>query len=236
VSARRRWSIVVTCEHGGHDVPSEHRALFRGHADILRSHRGWDPGTLHLARELAERLDAPLVASTTTRLLIDLNRSPHNARAFSTVTRGLPRAERAALLERFHRPHWEAARAAVARGLLGGRRVLHLGVHSFTPVLDGVVRTPDLALLYDPAREPECALAVAWTRSLARALPGYAVRRNDPYRGSTDGLTTALRRSHVAARYVGIEIEVNQRHVGRGGRFPQWVADALADTFEEVLA
>jgi predicted N-formylglutamate amidohydrolase len=213
----------------------ERRALFRGHADLLRSHRGWDAGALHLSRELARRFDAPLVASTTTRLLVDLNRSPHNARAFSTVTRGLPRAERAALLERFHRPHWELVRAAVARGLVSGGRVLHLGVHSFTPVLDGVVRAPDLALLYDPAREPERTLAVAWTRALAVALPRRAVRRNDPYRGSADGLTTALRRSQAAARYVGIEIEVNQKHVGHAGRFPKWVADALAETLAETM-
>jgi predicted N-formylglutamate amidohydrolase len=226
----------VTCEHGGNQVPPAHRALFRGRAAELDSHRGWDPGTLALARELAHRLDAPLVSGTVTRLLVDLNRSPHNPRVFSSISRTLPRAERLALLERYHAPHWEAARAAVAGGLSKKGRVLHLGVHSFTPVLGGAVRRPDIALLYDPSRTPERALARAWIRALRDAEPTRVFGRNDPYRGSADGLTTALRREQPAARYLGIEIEVNQRHVGGSGRFPAWVADALAGSLKQVLA
>jgi predicted N-formylglutamate amidohydrolase len=114
--------------------------------------------------------------------------------------------------------------------------VLHLGIHSFTPVLDGVTRKPDVALLYDPARPAERRLARAWSSALAGTLPSRVVRRNDPYRGNTDGLATAMRRELGATRYIGIEIEVNQRHVGRGGRFPAWVGDALLGTLSEVLA
>jgi predicted N-formylglutamate amidohydrolase len=235
MSSGRGWSVVVTCEHGGHDVPAEYRALFRGHAAELTSHRGWDPGTLALARELARRLDAPLVSATLTRLLVDLNRSPHNPRVFSSFTRGLPRAERRALLERFHVPHWAAARAALARSMTDQRRVLHLAVHSFTPVFDSLTRKADLALLYDPARHAERSFADRWLRALARLDPTRVLRRNAPYRGSADGLTTALRREHPATRYLGIEVEVNQRHVGRGGRFPPWVADALVRSLEHVL-
>jgi predicted N-formylglutamate amidohydrolase len=236
MKAHAGWSLLVTCEHGANEVPAAYRALFRGRAAELASHRGWDPGTLALARALAERLDAPLVSATVTRLLVDLNRSSHNPRAFSSVTRALPRAERLALLERFHAPHWQATRAEVARGIAGEGRVLHLGVHSFTPVLDGTARKADIALLYDPARPRERALAADWLRALRVAEPTRVVRRNDPYPGSADGLTTALRREYPAARYLGIEIEVNQRHVGRGERFGAWVVDALAGPLSKVLA
>jgi predicted N-formylglutamate amidohydrolase len=175
------------------------------------------------------------VSSTVTRLLVDLNRSPHNPRVFSSVTRRLPRAERLALLERFHAPHWAAVREAVARGIAHQGRVLHLAIHSFTPVLDGVTRKPDIALLYDPARPGERSLAAAWLAALTAAEPSRVHRRNDPYRGAADGLTTALRREHPDARYVGIEVEVNQRHIGRDGCFPDWVARALAGTLEGLL-
>ena len=37
------------------------------------------------------------------------------------------------------------------------------------------------------------------------------MRRNAPYRGNADGLTTALRRELPASRYEGIELELNQR-------------------------
>jgi predicted N-formylglutamate amidohydrolase len=230
------WSVVVTAEHGGNDVPLEYRTLFRGRSALLSSHRGWDPGALDLAHRLAAALGAPLVASTVTRLLVDLNRSPHNPRVFSDITRRLPRAERVSLLARFHRPHWDAVRGRIGDSLGGGGRALHLGVHSFTPILNGVTRKPDVALLYDPVRTTERELVAAWTRALAAAAAPRVVRRNDPYRGRMDGLPTAMRREHRPRSYVGIEIEVNQRHVGARGRFPAWVPDTLIGTLSEVLA
>ena len=230
------WSLVVTAEHGGNEVPPDYRSLFRGHAELLASHRGWDPGTLDLARRLAAAFGARLVAATVTRLLVDLNRSAHNPRVFSEVTRRLPRLERVGLLERFHQPHWDNVRARLGDALREGGRVLHVGVHSFTPALNGVTRKPDVALLYDPARKEERELVATWMRALAVSASTRVVRRNDPYRGDTDGLPTAMRRELGERSYVGIEIEVNQRHVQKGGRFSAWVPDALIGTLSEVLA
>ncbi|MBM4184160.1 MAG: N-formylglutamate amidohydrolase [Gemmatimonadetes bacterium] len=234
--AMRPTAVLVTCEHGGKEVPDEYRALFRGRSALLRSHRGWDPGALDLASQLATALQAPLVASTVTRLLVDLNCSPHNPRVFSEVTKPLRRTERLALLERWHRPHWDAVRSALGAALRAHGCALHLGIHSFTPVLDGVRRRADVAVLYDPSRPVERELAVAWARALTREIPARVVRRNDPYRGNTDGLATAMRRELSPSRYVGIEIAVNQRHVDPSGRFSEWVADALLHTLAEVFA
>lgn len=232
---RRSWSLVVTSEHGGNDVPVAYRELFRGHEDDLGSHRGWDPGTLPLARVLADRFDAPLVSATVTRLLVDLNRSPHNPRVFSFVTRHLPRSERTALLERYHAPHWSSARDRIARGIARSSRLLHLGVHSFTPALDGATRKADVALLYDPARPSERAFAAEWLRALRREAPELVLRRNNPYRGAADGLTTALRKENPERCYLGIELEVSQKHVGPDGRFPKSIVDALARSLDRVL-
>ena len=66
---------LVTCEHGGNDVPPRYRYLFEGIEHLLDTHEGYDPGALALAETLANTLAAPLVASTTTRLLVELNRS-----------------------------------------------------------------------------------------------------------------------------------------------------------------
>ena len=65
--------LLVTCEHGGNQVPREYRPLFRGHGSLLRSHRGYDAGSLRMARELAGHFRATLLHSETTRLLVDLN-------------------------------------------------------------------------------------------------------------------------------------------------------------------
>ncbi len=200
--------MVVTCEHGGNRVPRRDRSLFAHAGRALASHRGFDAGALDVARRLARAWRAPLFSATTTRLLVDLNRSPHNPAVFSAHTRGLPRARRDALLDRHHRPHWRRVRAALAERT---GPVLHLAVHSFTPVLRGMRRDFGIGILYDPKRRAERSLALVWQRRLARALPGVGVRRNAPYRGDADGLTTALRRELPARHYLGIELELNQR-------------------------
>lgn len=217
-------------------MPAPYRPLFRDREALLVSHRGWDPGTSALARDLAGALHAPCQVATVTRLLVDLNRSATNPAVFSEVTRALPEAERMELLALHHAPHRGRVEAAVSALVAEGYDVLHLGVHSFTPVLRGVERRADLALLYDPARPSERAFAAAWTERLRTALPMRRVRRNHPYRGSSDGLTTTLRRSFPADRYLGIEIEVSQALVEKDGVFPAWIARALLDTLPDDVA
>jgi len=39
------------------------------------------------------------------------------------------------------------------------------------------------------------------------------VRRNYPYAGKNDGFTTYLRRRFPSDAYLGIELEINQKHV-----------------------
>ncbi len=203
-------ALLLTCEHGGARVPTAHRALFTRRAAMLRSHLGYDPGALDMARHLARHLRAPLIASTTTRLLVDLNRSPHHPRVFSEITRALDAPSRDALLRRYHAPHWAKVERALQRHARAGRRVLHVAVHSFTPVLHGTRRNCDVGLLYDPQRRPETRFCLDWQAHLRRGTPRLRVRRNYPYRGSDDGLTTAMRRRFGPRRYCGIELEINQ--------------------------
>jgi predicted N-formylglutamate amidohydrolase len=201
--------LVLSCEHGGNRVPARWRDHFRGAQAFLQSHRGWDPGALSLARSLARHLGAPLIASTVTRLLVEPNRSLGHPKLFSELTRPLPSSERALLVERYWEPHRSRVEASVRDALAHRSRVLHLAVHSFTPELDGKVRDVDVGVLYDPARPRELAFCRDWILRLRRSLPGLRVRANQPYRGSSDGLTTHLR-GVLGARYLGVELEVSQ--------------------------
>jgi predicted N-formylglutamate amidohydrolase len=209
--------LVVTCEHGGCEVPQNHAALFSGREVLLDSHRGWDAGALDLAHQMADAFRVPLHAATTTRLLVDLNRSIGHRQLFSEVTRALPRARRQDIVDRFYRPHRQAVEAEIARIVASGRRAIHVASHSFTPTLLGVPRHTDVAWLYDPRRPGEVAFARSWMRELARLAPELRLRRNHPYRGRGDGLTAALRKRHPDAAYVGIELEVNQSFVEQPG-------------------
>ena len=228
--------LVITCEHAGNDVPEAYRELFAGHEHLLPTHRGWDPGALMLARELAERFQAPLYFDTTTRLLVDLNRSVGTPELHSEATRHLSLADRRAILERYYHPHRQKAEGAIRAAIEAGARVIHVASHSFTPELNGQVRTADIGLLYDPARSGEVAFTSAWLAALARSDSSLRLRRNYPYLGTSDGLTMALRRRHPPERYVGVELEVNQRYVEEDG--PLWprIRKTLVETLAQALA
>jgi predicted N-formylglutamate amidohydrolase len=207
-----RLRPIVTCEHGGNAVPDRYASLFVDHQDLLATHRGWDPGSLDLAERLAARLGAPLYAARTTRLLVDLNRSPEAPDLFSEISRGLAAGERARVLAACYFPYRLAVESAVAAALADERAtILHLSAHSFTPALDPPARDFDLGILFDPARAGEAAFARRLHAALAARAPHLSLRDNRPYLGTADGLTTHLRRRFPAERYLGIELEVNQR-------------------------
>ena len=223
--------VLITCEHGGNRIPPRYRPLFAGFEALLQSHRGYDPGALAVARKLARALDAPLFVSTTSRLLIDLNRSIGHPKLYSEATRNAPAAVRRDILAKHYLPYRAAVEAHVAATIARGSRVIHLASHSFTPVLDGVVRNADIGLLYDPARAGEAELCRRWQARLKSQAPELKVRRNYPYTGSSDGFTAFLGRRFPSDLYVGIELEINQKHVLPGGR--RWLAtqNIVVETF-----
>jgi predicted N-formylglutamate amidohydrolase len=203
--------LFVTCEHGGNRVPERYGRLFLGHESLIQGQRGYDPGALDLARSLAHAFSAPIYAATTTRLLVDLNRSPDHRAIFSKLTRSLGRAEKAEIIDRYYRPHREAVESALARFLVRGETLLHIAVHTFTPVLRGATRKADIGLLYDPSRPLEAEFCIRWQQAFRRLAPGLHVRRNYPYLGTADGLATCMRSRFSPEAYLGIELEVNQR-------------------------
>lgn len=213
-------TFIITCEHGGNRIPAAYRRLFRGRQPLLDSHRGYDPGALLMARALAAALKAPLVSATTSRLLIDLNRTIGHPQLYSPLTRDLPARLRAEIAARHYRPYWSQVENLVSRSVSRGRRVIHLSSHSFTPVLNGRLRHADVGLLYDPVRPGEAELCARWKAALGENAPALRVRRNYPYHGRSAGLTSQLRRRFPPGAYLGIELEINQRIVLAAGR--QW--------------
>ncbi len=232
--------LLLTCEHGGARVPRPYAFVFSGRDRVLASHRGYDRGALALARRLARLLDAPSMFADTTRLLIDLNRSLGHPGLFSEYTRRLTRAQREEIVSHYYRPHRAAVEALVWLLAAHQRPLVHVAVHSFTPVLAGSRRRFDVGLLYDPSRGAEARFARAWQGELRADAPALVVRRNQPYLGKADGLTTALRRELAPRHYLGIELEVNQRLLvgdpARARRLAGIVSKALARSLAAVAS
>jgi predicted N-formylglutamate amidohydrolase len=173
------------------------------------------------------------------RLLVELNRSPHHPALFSEISRRIPRPERERILARYYWPHWKGVLQAVTDGAAEGKQVIHLAVHTFTPVLVGEIRLVEMGILYDPGRDAERAFARRWREALRVLLPegetGLRIRFNQPYRGTSDSLPTWLRKRFPPQSYLGVEMEVNQGLIMKGGA--PWAAlrSAILRTLAEAI-
>lgn len=214
---RRPRPLLVSCEHGGNRVPAPYAKLFAGAGNVLDSHRGLDFGALECARAFGKALRVRPFTATVTRLVVDLNRSPYHKNVFSEYTRTLSREERALAMAKHYWPYRTSVEDAVENGVASGAGLLHVSAHSFTPVLHGEERNCDIGFLYDPGCEGEVEFVERWHAALAAAAPRLRIRRNYPYRGVSDALVTHLRRRYAARGYVGLELEVNQKHHGTPG-------------------
>ena len=228
--------LVISCEHGGNRIPAVYRHLFLQHQALLESHRGYDPGALVMARDLATAFAAPMVASDVSRLLIDLNRSIAHPHVYSEAIRNAPAEVHQQILARYYQPYRTKAEELIRHAVSGGRRVIHISSHSFTPELNGKVRSNDIGLLYHPGRPGEVELCERWKTSLRACAPALKVRRNYPYVGKGDGLTSHLRRHFPPTAYIGIELEVNQKHVLETGRHWAVVRKAIVESLRMALA
>ncbi len=204
--------FIITCEHGGNEIPEQYDAFFASFKDVLNSHRGFDPGALELAKIFAKQLACPLYFSTTSRLLVELNRSIGHKALFSEITKQLPPEEKKRILDEYYFPYRRPIQQEIEQAISDGKRVVHISVHSFTPIMGGEERLADIGLLYDPSRSFEKEFCLKWRRNIQKLNPELSVRMNYPYTGKADGFTTYLRKLFNESCYAGIELEVNQKY------------------------
>lgn len=233
----RAATLMLSCEHGGNQVPYEFSfaldsPLARQH---LNSHRGWDPGALEAASYFAKHSGATLFHSTTSRLVVDLNRSLGNSQLFSRFTNPMGADHHRLILERHYHPYRTQVRETAESIIRTGAGVIHLSVHTFTPVFRGKRRRLDIGLLFDPSRPAEQSLCHHWKRNLEDSDPLLRVEMNQPYLGIDDGLTTALRNELPPSDYLGIELEINNqvRRRTEAGRTRLW--RALLESLQQSI-
>ena len=230
------YGLVISCEHGGNRIPGKYKRLFYDYQALLDSHRGFDLGALTMAKALALEFSAPLASSTVSRLLVDLNRSPTNRNLHWYIVGQLPAAERSRILARYYEPYRAEVEELVRQTIATHDLAIHLSSHSFTPELDGKLRNADIGLLYDPSRPGEVALCVQWQQTLKSSVPTLKVRRNYPYAGKGDGLTRSLRQQLSATSYLGVELEINQKHVLMGGQHWVYLRQTIIGSLRQTLA
>jgi predicted N-formylglutamate amidohydrolase len=196
VNARGTSPFVIVCDHASNRIPSRYGDLGLTPVERL-SHIAWDPGALAVSLTLSDLLDAPLVHSTVSRIVIDCNReldAPDLIWTLSEAThipanRDLDAAERSYRIEHYHRPYHAAIEALLAARRQAGQTSILVCMHSFTPVYHGVKRPWPIGLIH--GRDTR------FTRALFDALkaedPSLNVGWNEPY-AALKGVTLTLER------------------------------------------
>ncbi|AUC85535.1 N-formylglutamate amidohydrolase [Polaribacter sp. ALD11] len=201
--------LVLTCEHGGNTIPNIYRTYFKNHNAVLNTHRGLDLGALDVFNHL-QPLSSFSHYSEISRLLIELNRSLHHKNLFSEFSKLLSENEKEALITGYYSEYRDTIENSIKKYIAANKKVVHISVHSFTPVLKASERHCDLGLLYDSTRKNESSFCIQFKKEVLQEDSNLNVRFNYPYLGKSDGFTTYLRKQ-FPENYIGIELEVNQK-------------------------
>lgn len=153
VNASGASRLVLVCDHASNRVP---RCL--GNLGLtfeqLDDHIGWDPGAADVARLLSQNLDAPLILSGYSRLVIDCNRPLQSSQSIPEQSAGVlvPRnknisdQERALRVNDLFAPYHNAINQLLS--CRQDRETLLLSIHSFTPNLNGEQRPWNIGISY----------------------------------------------------------------------------------------
>jgi predicted N-formylglutamate amidohydrolase len=212
-AARRdgRSAFVIVVDHASRRIPRVLGDLGLPPAELER-HIAWDIGALAVASQVAETLDAALVAQNYSRLAIDCNRDPNVASSIPTVSEsteipvniGLTEEQRLTRRSEIFEPYHEHIRALLDERAADGRPTILVAQHSMTNVYNGVPRAMDASVLYNRDRR-FASLVLAQLQGEA----GLVIGDNQPYFVSDETDYTIPR--HGEGRGLPhVEIEVRQ--------------------------
>lgn len=228
--------FILTCEHGGNEIPEEYEYVFNKNSEVLQTHRAYDIGALELFTRLKSVKSHAAFYSTTSRLLVELNRSSKHKFLFSDYTRPLQKIVRKHILNKYYTPYRTSAYTKIYNWIEKGFLVIHISVHTFTPVLDGEVRNVDIGLLFDPRRKQEKKFCSGWKKEMQVISKDFKVKYNRPYLGKSDGFTTFLRKEINGSNYIGIELEVNNKFFVENKRvWPEKLMEVLTGSYASMV-
>lgn len=227
-----RW--LITVDHASNFVPAEINGgdLGLDPADMAR-HIAYDVGALGCSLRLAELLDAPVIASNFSRLVIDPNRGEDDPTLVMHLYDGtiIPanRHIDAAEIERRKTAYYRPYHAALAD--LAARRddVILIAMHSFSPKLNGRAHRPwEIGVLHAPQED-------RFGRALIDRLnreSGLTVGDNEPYAGHLPG--DSVDKHAFQNRRLNALIELRHDQIDTPAGQHAW-AERLAPIFTDTL-
>lgn len=213
-NADARGRFVLLVDHASNAIPPSYGTLGLPDAELTR-HIAWDPGALPVARAMASELDAALVHSRVSRLIIDTNRQAGDIDLIAEVSEltaipgnaALAPAEVEHRLATYHAPFHAAIEALIQHRQAAGRETALVAVHTFTPVYKGVSRPWDVGILFDA----DDRLARPMIAAL-KAESGLVVGVNEPY-APVDRVYTTLDQHGRSRGLACVMIEIRNDRV-----------------------
>ncbi|CAH2401079.1 N-formylglutamate amidohydrolase [Mesorhizobium ventifaucium] len=226
--------FVLTCDHASNFLPPEFGTLGLA-AEELSRHIAWDPGALPVALRMAAALDATLVETRISRLVIDCNRpldAPDLVPPVSEITTipgnaGLSQKQRAARIALSWQPFHDAVADIIDKRLARGLETRLVSIHSFNPVYNGESRPWHIGVIHDEDRRLAAPLVTALQR-----LAGVTVGVNEPY-SPADRVYFTLER-HARPRGLPCAmIEIRNDEISDEAGQRKW-ADLLTGIFSDL--
>ena len=233
VEAQRRGPWVIACDHASNLVPP---FVNKGSLDLpagdMSRHIAYDVGAKGVSLALGALLDAPVICSNFSRLVIDPNRGENDPTLLMKLydgtiipaNRHADAREKQRRLTACYRPYHEA----LAELLDARKGAALLAVHSFTPQLVGRPKRPwHLGILHAEDRR----LSDPLLAQLAQD-PSLCVGRNEPYGGHLPGDT--LDKHAIAQGRHNTLVEIRNDLIQTEEHQAEWAA-RLAPALQNAL-
>lgn len=231
-----REGVVILCEHATNHIPDGYEGLGLDKAD-LDSHIAWDIGAADVARCMSFMMNVPAVFAPVSRLLIDCNREPdsptlvpaHSDDISIPANQQLSAANIAHRKAAYYDPFHNVCAEIISDHVEQGYKPLVVGMHTFTPVMNGLKRPWDIGFLWND--DPRLAQAMI---GLLERETDLNIGMNQPYSGKD--LYYTMERHGAAHGLPQTTIEIRSDLITEGeGMIRSWSA-LLADCLDECLS
>ena len=185
---------LIICDHASNAIPPGYGTLGLPR-EALERHIAYDIGAAAVTRALAERLGAPAVLSTYSRLVIDPNRGLDDPTLVMRYSDGaivpgnayIDTAEIDLRSTRYWAPYRDEIATTVDAMIATGEPPALISVHSFTPVMRSLARPWKIGVLWD--RDDRTAKPMIEAMLAEPDLRADEVGDNQPYDGALAGDT-----------------------------------------------
>lgn len=235
INNQARTGIILLCDHATNHVPAGYDGLGLDEPH-LEDHIAYDIGAEAVTRKICELMGVAAVLGPVSRLLIDCNREADRPSLVPAVSDGvaipanqdLTPAAVAARKKAYYDPFHDACERLVANHIEAGLVPLIVGMHSYTPTMNGEDRAWHAGFLWN--KDPR----------LAQAMIGLLERETDliigdnlPYSGRD--LYHTMQRHGADHGLPQTTLEIRQDLLATDANTTEWAA-LIADVLDECLS